>query len=53
MQAMSVNEWPAPTTFTVWPAARARPMASATSSSDSGSSIAAGAHDWLRPQLRQ
>src|SRR2546421_4672251 len=53
VQAMSVKEWPAPATLTAWPALPARRTASATSSSLSGRSTAAGVHDWLRPQFRQ
>src|SRR2546421_317426 len=44
---------PAPATLTAWPALPARRTASATSSSLSGRSTAAGVHDWLRPQFRQ
>src|SRR5918994_982859 len=53
VQAMPVNEWPAPTTLTVCPARFARRTDSTTSSSLVGDSTAAGLHSWLRPQLRQ
>ena len=53
VQAMPVNECPAPTTLTVCPARFARRTASTTSSSLVGVSTAAGLHCWLRPQLRQ
>src|SRR3954451_12212294 len=48
---MSVNEWPAPTTFTGWPAAAAVFTNETSSASVAGCSTATGAHDWLRAQF--
>src|SRR5437764_7545585 len=48
---MSVNEWPDPTAFTVWPAAPAAFTAATISASSAGWSTASAAHVWLRPQL--
>jgi hypothetical protein len=49
VQAMSVNEWPEPATFTH----RARATARTSSSSERGRSIRSGAQRWSRAQFLQ
>jgi hypothetical protein len=51
VHAVSVNEWPLPTTFSVRPPASDSLTAATSSSVPLGRTMAAGEHRWLPAQL--